>query len=74
MSDLVKADDLIKKLIQSAQDKTEVQESGLVTLSQCSDETGVFSLDLSKSFTNPNPVQKGQDLTINVFGSVSSSV
>jgi len=71
--DFIKSENAVQSLIQSVQQPELGEYSGTLTFSQCSDETGVFTLSSSSSVT-PNPVQKSTTETIVINGSVSAPV
>ena len=71
--DFIKSENAVQSLIQSVQQPELGEFSGTLTFSQCSDETGVFTLSSSSSVT-PNPVQKSTTETIVINGSVSAPV
>jgi hypothetical protein len=47
---------------------------GEVTYTQCDDDTGSFTLDTDSTSNDPNPVTKGQDVSLNLVGIVSDSI
>ena len=71
--DFIKAENAVQSLIQSVQQPELGEVSGSLTFSQCSDDTGVFTLSSSSSVT-PNPIQKSSNELIVINGSVSSAV
>ena len=71
--DFIKSQNAVQSLIQSVQQPELGEVSGTLTFSQCSDDTGVFTLSSSSSVT-PNPVQKSTTETIVINGSVSAPV
>ena len=71
--DFIKSENAVQSLIQSVQQPELGEFSGVLTFSQCADDTGVFTLSSTSSVT-PNPVVKSSTEKIVITGSVSSPV
>ena len=62
---------MVKSQINSIMD---VEGLGAVSFSQCSDQGQIFHLDISKTFTDPKFIKKGEDLKINLAGTVDGEM
>ena len=47
---------------------------GEVTFSQCDDDQGVFTLDTDSTTSTPDPITKGQKVSLDLHGIVSDSI
>merc|ERR1712127_472185 len=67
--------DLVKNMITTLRIKAHgLTDSGKVTYSECSDDTGSFQLDTSSTSNSPDPITKGTDLTFNLAGILSDDI
>ena len=51
-----------------------VGDSTKVQWSQCDDDKGVFTLDTDSTNANPDPLQKGSDVGLNLVGVLSDAI
>ena len=67
--------DLVKNMITTLRIKANgLGNSGVVTMTQCDDDTGSFQLDTQSTSYTPDPLTKGVDLTFNLAGILSDDI